>query len=201
MFKWFSKLVDSNEKELKRLQPIVDRINSLEADFQRLSNVQLRDKTSEFKEKLARGEESLLEEILPESYAAVREAARRTIKQRHFDVQIMGGIILHQGKIAEMATGEGKTLTATLPLYLNALTGKGCHLVTVNDYLAKRDCQWMGAIYSALGVSVACINAQQSPDEPAPSYIYDTDYDTFPAAKPMRQILPMALTTNLDSTT
>jgi preprotein translocase subunit SecA len=178
MFKWFSKLVDSNEKELKRLQPIVDRINSLEADFQRLSNVQLRDKTSEFKEKLARGEESLLEEILPESYAAVREAARRTIKQRHFDVQIMGGIILHQGKIAEMATGEGKTLTATLPLYLNALTGKGCHLVTVNDYLAKRDCQWMGAIYSALGVSVACINAQQSPDEPAPSYIYDTDYDT-----------------------
>ncbi len=178
MFKWLSKLVDSNEKELKRLQPVVDRINSLEADFQRLTDAQLRDKTSEFKEKLVRREENLLDEILPEAYAAVREAARRTIKQRHFDVQLMGGIILHQGKIAEMATGEGKTLTATLPLYLNSLTGKGCHLVTVNDYLAKRDCQWMGAIYSALGASVACINAQQSPDEPAPSYIYDTDHDT-----------------------
>ena len=178
MFKWLSGLVDSNEKELKRLQPVVDQINSLEADFEALSDVQLRDKTGEFKARLGGDKEGLLDELLPEAYAAVREASRRTIKQRHFDVQLMGGVVLHQGKVAEMATGEGKTLVATLPLYLNALTGKGCHLVTVNDCLAKRDCHWMGAIYNALGVSVACINAQQSPDEPAPSYIYDTDYDS-----------------------
>ncbi|NWF77216.1 MAG: preprotein translocase subunit SecA [Chloroflexi bacterium] len=176
MLKWLSNLIDSNEKELRRLQPLVDHINSLEPDFEKLTDAELRAKTDEFKARLADGES--LDELLPEAYAAVREAARRTIKQRHFDVQLMGGIVLHQGKIAEMKTGEGKTLVATLPLYLNALAGQGCHLVTVNDYLAKRDCHWMGPIYHALGVSVACINAQQASDQPAPSYIYDPSYET-----------------------
>ncbi|MEE8619518.1 MAG: preprotein translocase subunit SecA [Dehalococcoidia bacterium] len=176
MFKWLSNLVDSNEKELKHLQPLVDHVNSLEPGFEKLTDAELRAKTDEFKARLADGES--LDEILPEAYAAVREAARRTIRQRHFDVQLMGGIILHQGKIAEMKTGEGKTLVATLPLYLNALTGQGSHLVTVNDYLAKRDCHWMGPIYQALGVSVACINAQQTADQRAPSYIYDPSYES-----------------------
>jgi len=176
MLKWLSSLIDSNEKELKRLQPVVDHINSLEPEFEKLSDVELRAKTDNFKARLADGES--LDEILPEAYAAVREAAKRTIRQRHFDVQLMGGIVLHQGKIAEMKTGEGKTLVATLPLYLNALTGQGSHLVTVNDYLAKRDCHWMGSIYHALGVSVACINAQQTIGQPAPSYIYDPSYES-----------------------
>jgi len=176
MFKWFSGLVDSNEKELKHLQPLVSRINSLEPDFEKLSDTEFRAKTDEFKARLNKGES--LDELLPEAYAAVREAAKRTIKQRHFDVQLMGGIVLHQGKIAEMRTGEGKTLVATLPLYLNALTGQGCHLVTVNDYLARRDCYWMGPIYHALGLSVASIHAQQNPDQRTPSYIYDPDYES-----------------------
>ena len=176
MFKWLSNLIDSNEKELKRLQPLVDHINSLEPDFEKLTDAELRAKTDEFKARLADGES--LDEILPEAYAAVREAAKRTIRQRHFDVQLMGGIVLHQRKIAEMKTGEGKTLVATLPLYLNALTGQGSHLVTVNDYLAKRDCHWMGPIYHALGVSVAAITAMQTPDNPFPSYIFDPDLDT-----------------------
>jgi len=176
MVKWFSSLFDSNEKEVRHLQPLVDHINSLEPDFEKLSDAELRAKTDEFKARVKDGES--LDEILPEAYAAVREAAKRTIRQRHFDVQLVGGIVLHQGKIAEMKTGEGKTLVATLPLYLNALTGQGCHLVTVNDYLAKRDCHWMGPIYHALGVSVACINAQQTTDQPAPSYIYDPGYES-----------------------
>jgi len=176
MLKWLSNLLDSNEKELRRLQPLLDRINSLEPEFEKLADAELRAKTEEFRARLADGES--LEEILPEAYAAVREAAKRTIRQRHFDVQLMGGIVLHQGKIAEMKTGEGKTLVATLPLYLNCLTGQGCHLVTVNDYLARRDCHWMGPIYHALGVSVASINAQQTADQTAPSYIYDPDYES-----------------------
>jgi len=176
MFKWLSNLIDSNEKELKRLQPLIDHINSLETDFEKLTDAELRAKTDEFKARLKDGES--LDEILPEAYAAVREAAKRTLKQRHFDVQLMGGIVLHQGKIAEMKTGEGKTLVATLPLYLNALTGQGSHLVTVNDYLAKRDCHWMGPIYYALGISVACINAQQTIGQTAPSYIYDPSYES-----------------------
>ncbi|MFW6118343.1 MAG: preprotein translocase subunit SecA, partial [Chloroflexota bacterium] len=176
MFKWLSNLIDSNEKELKRLQPVVDQINSLEPEFEKLTDAELRAKTDEFKARLADGES--LDELLPEAYAAVREAAKRTLRQRHFDVQLMGGIVLHQGKIAEMKTGEGKTLVATLPLYLNSLTGQGCHLVTVNDYLAKRDCHWMGPIYHALGVSVACINAQQTVGQTAPSYIYDPGYES-----------------------
>ncbi len=176
MFKWLGSLIDSNEKELKRLQPLVNRINLLEPEFEKLTDAELRAKTDEFKARLNNGEN--LDGLLPQAYAAVREAAKRTIGQRHFDVQLMGGIILHQGKIAEMATGEGKTLVATLPLYLNALTGEGCHLVTVNDYLAKRDCHWMGPIYHALGISVACINAQKGSDQPAPSYIYDLSYES-----------------------
>ena len=176
MVKWLSSLIDSNEKELRRLHPLVGDISCLEPEFEKLSDAELRAKTDELKARLKDGES--LDEILPEAYAAVREAAKRTIKQRHFDVQVMGGIVLHQGKIAEMKTGEGKTLVATLPLYLNALSGDGCHLVTVNDYLAKRDCHWMGPIYHALGVSVACINAQQASGQAAPSYIYDPGYES-----------------------
>ncbi len=176
MVKWLSSLFDSNEKELRRFQPLVDHINTLEPDFERLSDAELRARADEFKTRLKDGES--LDEILPEAYAAVREAAKRTIKQRHFDVQLIGGIVLHQGKIAEMKTGEGKTLVATLPLYLNTLSGQGCHLVTVNDYLAKRDCHWMGPIYHTLGASVACINAQQATGQPAPSYIYDPGYES-----------------------
>ena len=175
MFKWLGRLIDSNEKELKRLRLIVDRINQLEPEFERFSDAELRAKTDEFKARLKTG--SSLDELLPGAFAAVREAARRTIGQRHFDAQLMGGIVLHQGKIAEMKTGEGKTLAATLPLYLNSLTGQGCHLVTVNDYLAKRDAHWMGTVYHALGVSVACIYAQ-TPDNRAPSFIYDPAFES-----------------------
>lgn len=146
---------DANEKYLKQLQPVVDKIDQLESGFEAFSNEQLKAKTQELKEKLRAGE--FLDDILPEAFAQVREAAKRNLDQRHFDCQLIGGIVLHQGKIAEMKTGEGKTLAATLPLYLNALEGKGCHLVTVNDYLAKRDTVWMGQIYHALGMSTGCI--------------------------------------------
>jgi len=176
MLKWLGGLIDSNEKELKRLQPIINRINELEPEFERLSDDELRTKTDDFKTRLKTG--SSLDELLPEAFAAVREAAKRTIGQRHFDVQLIGGIVLHQGKIAEMKTGEGKTLVATLPLYLNSLTGQGCHLVTVNDYLARRDPYWMGPIYHALGVSVASIYPQQTPDEHTPARLYDPDFDS-----------------------
>ena len=176
VFKWLGGFIDSNEKELKRLQPTVDRINELEPEFERLNDAELRAKTDEFKSRLKAG--SSLDELLPEAFAAVREAAKRTIGQRHFDAQLMGGVVLHQGKIAEMKTGEGKTLVATLPLYLNSLTGQGCHLATVNDYLARRDPYWMGPIYHALGVSVASIYPQQNPDEHAPARLYDPDYDS-----------------------
>ncbi len=141
---------DANEKYVKKLQPQVDKINSLEKEFESFFDAQLKEKTQQLKDKLG-------EEILPEAFALVREAAKRTLKQRHFDVQLMGGIVLHEGKIAEMRTGEGKTLVATLPAYLNALEGKGVHVITVNDYLAKRDAVWMGQIYYALGLSAGCI--------------------------------------------
>src|ERR1051326_1254439 len=146
----------ANERTLKRLWPIVADIAELEAQFQALPPEAFPEKTAEWKAKLAR-EEATLDDILPEAFALVREASRRTIGLRHFDVQCLGGIVLHQGKIAEMKTGEGKTLVATLPLYLNALQGKGAHLVTVNDYLARRDVQWMGPIYHYLGLSTASI--------------------------------------------
>ncbi len=176
MFKWLGSLVDSNEKEIKRLLPSVDKINDLEAEFQPLSDAELSAKTDEFKARLKDG--STLDEILPEAFAAVREAARRTIKQRHYDVQLIGGIVLHQGKIAEMKTGEGKTLVATLPLYLNCLTGQGCHLATVNDYLARRDPYWMGPVYHALGARVASIYPMQTPDDYTPARLYDPSYDS-----------------------
>ncbi|UCH42837.1 MAG: preprotein translocase subunit SecA, partial [Dehalococcoidales bacterium] len=167
MLKWLGNLIDSNEKELKRLQPTVNEINRLEADFEKLSDSEVRAKTGEFRERLGSG--TTLDELLPKAFATVREAAKRTIGQRHFDVQLMGGIVLHQGKIAEMRTGEGKTLVATLPLYLNSLSGQGCHLVTVNDYLAKKHHQWMGPIYNFLGVSVASIQHETA-------FIYDPEY-------------------------
>jgi preprotein translocase subunit SecA len=146
---------DPNEKFVKNLQPIIEKINSFEPEFEKLSAEQLKAKTVDFKERLASGQ--TLDDILPEAFALVREAGKRTLNQRHFDVQMIGGIVLHQGKIAEMKTGEGKTLSATLPAYLNALEGRGVHVVTVNDYLAKRDMVWMGQIYDALGLSTGCI--------------------------------------------
>ncbi len=176
MLKFLSGLLDSNEKELKRLKPYVDEINELEPEFQKLTDAELRAKTDEFKSRLQ--EDETLDDLMPEAYAAVREAAVRTLGQRHFDVQLLGGITLHQGKIAEMKTGEGKTLLATLPLYLNSLTGNGAHLVTVNDYLARRDPYWMAPVYHALGVSVASIYPMQNPDEHQPARIYDPEFDS-----------------------
>jgi preprotein translocase subunit SecA len=182
VFKFLSGLIDSNEKELKRLQPYLDRVNELESGFEKLSDADLRAKTDEFKARFKDG--ASLDELLPEAFAAVREAAKRTLGQRHFDVQLIGGVAMHQGKIAEMKTGEGKTLVATLPLYLNSLTGRGVHLVTVNDYLARRDPYWMGPIYSALGVSVASIYPMQNPDEHTPARIYDPDFNSDDARWP-----------------
>src|SRR5574342_1350246 len=140
-----------NERELKRLRPIVGQVNAFEPTIQALSDEQLRAKTVEFRQRLANGE--TLDDLLPEAFAVVRETGRRVLNMRHFDVQIIGGTVLHRGKIAEMKTGEGKTLVATLPAYLNAISGKGVHIVTVNDYLAKRDAIWMGQIYDLLGLS------------------------------------------------
>ncbi|MGQ9631018.1 MAG: preprotein translocase subunit SecA [bacterium] len=165
-----------NERELDKLRPIVDRINALEPEMERLSDGRLRAKTDEFRRRLADGE--TLDDILPEAFAAVREAAKRTIGQRHFDVQVMGAIVLHQGKIAEMKTGEGKTLAATMPLYLNALTGRGVHLVTVNDYLARRDRNWMGPIYELLGLTVGVITSDMPPYEHKKAYQCDITYGT-----------------------
>jgi len=145
----------SNERKLNEIQPLVQKINSLEQEIKKLSDQELKDKTQEFKTRIKNGES--LNKILPEAFACVREASVRTTGQRHFDVQLIGGVILHQGKISEMKTGEGKTLVATLPAYLNSLTGKGVHVVTVNDYLAKRDSEWMSKIYNFLGVTVGCI--------------------------------------------
>src|SRR3712207_6670342 len=157
MFKWFGRLLsgDTNQRVLSQLDAIVDQINALESEWSELSNEQLRAKTDSFRRRLREGE--TLDDLLPEAFATVREVARRTIGQRHHDVQLIGGIVLHQGKIAEMKTGEGKTLVATLSLYLNALEGKGCHLVTVNDYLARVGAGWMGPIYHSLGISVSFI--------------------------------------------
>jgi preprotein translocase subunit SecA len=165
-----------NERELKALAPQVSRINELEPRFQGLSNSQLRQKTDEYKERVKRGES--LNDILPEAYAAVREASVRTLSMRHFDVQLVGGIALHQGKIAEMKTGEGKTLAATLPLYLNALSGQGAHLVTVNDYLARRDAEWMGGIYRLLGMSVGVIFHDMDEQKRKDAYNADITYGT-----------------------
>ncbi len=173
--KTFGGLFDSNEKQLRKLDSAVRQINDLEAQFQQRSDSDLGAISDQFRERLAQG--AALDEVLPEAFAAVREASQRTIGLRHFDVQLLGGIALHEGRIAEMKTGEGKTLVATLPLYLNALLDKGAHLVTVNDYLAKRDCLWMGPIYHFLGLSVACITGRQDDVNQQPSFIYDPEYE------------------------
>ncbi len=164
-------LGDNNDKEIKRMQKTVDRINSLEAGLQDLTDSSLAANTDKFKDRLAAGE--TLEDILPEAFAVCREASRRVLGMRHFDVQLIGGMCLHEGKIAEMKTGEGKTLVATLPVYLNALTGKGVHMVTVNEYLAKRDSEWMGHLYKFLGLSVGLI--EHDLDFPARKYAYSCD--------------------------
>src|SRR3989440_11772906 len=160
----------SNQRYLKSIQPIINRINELEPSVKKLSDDELKARTAEFKERVARAvadasdmeerkrmEREALDELLPEAFATVREASVRATGMRHFDVQLIGGLVLHKGKIAEMRTGEGKTLVATLPAYLNALTGRGVHIVTVNDYLASRDAEWMGQIHRFLGLEVGCI--------------------------------------------
>ena len=165
-----------NDRELKRLDRYVREINALEPDIQKLSDDELKNKTQEFKNRLNQGES--LEDILPETFAVVREVGKRTLNMRHFDVQLIGGVVLHEGKIAEMKTGEGKTLVATLPIYLNALTGKGVHLITVNDYLARRDSEWMGAIYKFLGMSVGVIQHDMNDKERQEAYQSDITYGT-----------------------
>ncbi len=165
-----------NEREIKRILPIVERINALEAEIKPLSDEQLRGKTAEFKERLEKGE--TLDDLLPEAFAVVREAAWRTLGQRHYDVQLVGGMVLHSGKIAEMKTGEGKTLVATLPVYLNALSGKGVHVVTVNDYLASRDAEWMGQVYRFLGLTVGVIVHDQDNETRRAAYEADITYGT-----------------------
>ena len=165
MVKLFDKILSgSQERVVKKYRPLVQRVNGLEPEYERLSDAELRDKTDVFKGRLSRGKG--LDDLIPEAFAAVREASKRTLGQRHYDVQLIGGVVLHQGNIAEMKTGEGKTLVATLTCYLNALTGEGVHVVTVNDYLARRDPVWMGPIYHMLGLSVGCLQHDSS-------YIYD----------------------------
>ena len=165
-----------SEKEVKRVMPIVNKINELEEEISKLTDSELRAKTDYFKKQLAEGK--TLDDILPETFAVVREAAKRTLGMRHFDVQLIGGIILHQGRIAEMKTGEGKTLVATLPVYLNALEGKGVHVITVNDYLAKRDSEWMGKLYKFLGLSVGLVIAGMEPKQKQEAYNADITYGT-----------------------
>ena len=177
MFGFFKKIIGTkNEREINRLMPVVSQINSFEPDISALSDEQLKNKTLEFKSRLASGE--TLDDILPEAFAVVRESSKRVLKMRHFDVQLLGGIILHEGIIAEMKTGEGKTLVATLPVYLNALEGRGVHVVTVNDYLAKRDSQWMGKLYNFLGLSVGVIVHGLTDEQRQFSYNSDITYGT-----------------------
>ena len=174
---FLSKIVGTHsEREVKRVIPIVNKIESMEPEMEKLSDEELRGKTDEFKKRLAEGE--TLDDILPEAYAVVREASKRTIGLRHFRVQLIGGVILHQGRITEMRTGEGKTLVSTLPAYLNALEGKGVHIVTVNDYLAKRDAEWMGQIHEFLGLKVGVILNSMGNDERREAYNCDITYAT-----------------------
>ncbi len=174
---FFSNIFGSySEKEVKRVMPIVEKINGLEPEMEKLTDKELTAKTDYFKEELAKGK--TLDDILPEAFAVVREASKRVLGLRHFDVQLIGGIILHQGRISEMKTGEGKTLVATLPVYLNALTGKGVHVITVNDYLAKRDSEWMGKVYRFLGLSVGLIYGRMPHNEKQEAYRSDITYGT-----------------------
>ncbi|MFO7765572.1 MAG: preprotein translocase subunit SecA [Pelovirga sp.] len=173
----FVKVVGSrNDRVLKKLQPMVEKINALEPEFEQLTDTQLQGKTAEFRQRLEQGEEH--QQLMPEAFAVVREASKRVLGLRHFDVQLIGGMVLNDGKIAEMKTGEGKTLMATLPIYLNALVGKGVHVVTVNDYLARRDAEWMGTIYRFLGLSVDCIVHGLSDAERKSAYAADITYGT-----------------------
>ena len=173
----FNKIFKSySEKEVKRIMPLVEKINGLEEEISKLSNTELTAKTEYFKKQLSGGK--TLDDILPEAFAVVREASKRVLGMRHFDVQLIGGIILHQGRIAEMKTGEGKTLVATLPVYLNALTGKGVHVITVNDYLAKRDSEWMGKLYKFLGLTVGLAISGMNPKEKQEAYACDITYGT-----------------------
>ncbi len=177
MVKFLERILgDPNKQAIKKLKPIVDRVNAFESAIQPLSDEELKAKTEYFKEQLVNGK--TLDDILPEAFAVVREVASRVLGERHFDVQLMGGAALHQGKIAEMRTGEGKTLVATLPVYLNALSGKGVHVVTVNDYLAKRDSEWMGKVYEFLGLTVGVITHDTSPAERKLAYAADITYGT-----------------------
>src|SRR2546430_12543773 len=165
-----------NERELKRLEGRIEAINALEPEMQQLADSEFPLRTEKFKKRLAEGE--TLDELLVEAFALCREAGRRTLNMRHFDMQLVGGMVLHEGKIAEMKTGEGKTLVATLPVYLNALTGKGVHVVTVNDYLANRDAEWMGQIYRFLGMTVGCIVHDLDDAERQQAYLCDVTYGT-----------------------
>jgi len=165
-----------NSRELKRMGKVVAQINALEPRFTELSDEALRETTVKLKARI--GEGASLDALLPEAFAAVRESALRSKGMRHFDVQLIGGITLHEGRIAEMRTGEGKTLVATLPAYLNALTGNGVHVVTVNDYLARRDAEWMRPIYEALGMTVGVVQSQQNPADKREAYRTDITYGT-----------------------
>src|SRR5574344_947036 len=191
MLKWILKLLgDPNEKKVKSMMGIVEHINALEPEFASLTDDELKAKTQEFKEILSKRptsknfkedlklEKEALDKILPEAFATVREAGKRVLNMRHFDVQLIGGYFLHNGHIAEMRTGEGKTLVATLPAYLNALTGKGVHIVTVNDYLAKRDSEWMGKVYRFLGLKVGLIIHAVEPNQRKAMYEADITYGT-----------------------
>ncbi len=197
---WLLKKIigSKNTREIKRMRPIVERINQIEQELQSVSDDDLRARTAQWKERLAKIEDlneqqDVLDEILPEAFAVVKNAARRLTERKHsfsvcdqpmtwemvhFDTQLIGGMVLHRGRIAEMATGEGKTLVATLPLYLNALTGKGAHLVTVNDYLARRDAEWMGELYKFLGLTVGIIQHDQAPNVRREQYYCDITYGT-----------------------
>ena len=178
MSNWIlNKIVGSqNQREIKKLQPLVDKINLLEPEARKLSDTELRQKTDEFRKRISDG--TTLDEILPEAFAVVREVSQRTIDMRHFDVQLMGGVVLHQGKIAEITTGEGKTLVATLPAYLNALSGKGVHIITVNDYLARRDREWMGPVYEFLGLTMGVVQHDMDPGLRQMAYGSDITYGT-----------------------
>ncbi len=166
----------ANDRIVKGMDKPVAKINALEPEFAKLSDEALRAKTAEYRERLAKGE--TLDSLQPEAFATVREAAKRVLGQRHFDVQLKGGMVLHSGKIAEMKTGEGKTLVATLPVYLNALEGKGVHVVTVNDYLARRDSEWMGRVYRFLGLSVGVIVHELDDEQRRAAYTCDVTYGT-----------------------
>ncbi|MGB3789800.1 MAG: preprotein translocase subunit SecA, partial [Phormidesmis sp.] len=169
-------LGDPNTRKLKRYQPDIKETNLLEEETQALSDSELAGKTAEFRQRLENGEDT--DDILTEAFAVVREAAKRVLGMRHYDVQLLGGMVLHDGQIAEMKTGEGKTLVSTLPAYLNAISGKGVHIVTVNDYLARRDAEWMGQVHRFLGLSVGLIQQGMSPKERKKNYACDITYGT-----------------------